>query len=220
MDINDLLIATKDTILMTFITSLCAYLIGIPLGVILYITGKNGICKNKIINSILGFIINILRSVPCLLIIVISIPFVRTVIGIGTGEWYTLVIPLIIASFPFISRLVEQSLNEVDKGVIEASKSLGASKLQIIYRVLLSEAKPSLISGFAVATISILGYTSFAYDFSAGGLISKAYSYYRNDSLNIWNYKVWIIVLLIVVIVQIIQESGLFIARKLDKRRK
>ena len=220
MIIKDLLIACKETLLMTFTTSLFAYLIGIPLGIILNITSKNGICKNKVINTILGFIINVLRSIPCLLIIVISIPIVRKIVGIGTGEWYTLVIPLIVASFPFISRLVEQSLNEVDKDVIEAATSLGASKFQIIYRVLLVEAKPSIISGIAVATISILGYTSFAYDFSAGGLIAKAYAYYRGAPLDIYNWKVWIIVLLIIIIVQIIQELGLLLARKIDKRRK
>lgn len=220
MIFNDLLVAFKETILMTFVTSIIAHLIGIPLGIVLYITSKNGICKNKVINSILGLFINILRSIPCLLIIVISIPIVRSIVGIGTGEWYTLVIPLIIASFPFISRLVEQSLNDVESGVIEAAKSLGASKFQIIKRVLLVEARPALISGFSVATISILSYTSFAYDFSAGGLIAKAYQYYRGEPLNIYNWKVWIIVLILVVFVQIIQELCLLLARKIDKRRK
>ena len=181
MNFNDILVATGETSLMVLISTLLAYLVGLPLGVLLYVTGKNGLVKNKIVNTISGVIVNILRSIPCLLLIVILMPFTRAIIGIGTGEWYTIILPLFVAAFPFVARLVEQSLNEVDHGVIEASKSLGATNLQIINKVLLVEARPSLINGLAVAVVSIIGYTAFSYDIGAGGLIAKAYSYFKQD---------------------------------------
>ena len=128
-----------------------------------------------------------------------------------------MIVPLVAASFAFISRMVEQSLAEVPSGVIEASKSLGASDLQIVTKVLLSEAKPSLISGFAVTVVSIIGYTSFAGYIAGGGLIVEAFNlgYYGTEKLGMW-----ICILFVVIIVQIIQEGGLYISKKLDKRRK
>ena len=128
-----------------------------------------------------------------------------------------MVIPLIVASFGFVSRMVEQSLTEVNSGVIEAAKSLGASNWQIISKVLLSEATPSLVSGFAVSVVSIIGYTSFAGYIAGGGLIYHAFNlgYYGTEELGMW-----ICILFVVIIVQLIQEGGLFIAKKLDKRRK
>lgn len=212
--------AFLETLLMVLIATTLAYIVGLPLGILLYVTGKNGLIKNKIINSISGFIVNILRSIPCLLLIVLLMPLTRLILKFGTGHWYSIIIPLFFASFPFVARLVEQSLQEVDAGVIEASKSLGASNFQIIKKVILVEAKPSLIGGIAVAMVSILGYTAFAYDIAAGGLISYAYSIYINDTSNPWNIKIWTVILLIIIIVQVIQELGLFISRKLDKRRK
>lgn len=220
MNINDILNATGETFLMVVISTLLAYLVGLPLGVVLYVTGKNGLIKNRIINQISGVIVNILRSIPCLLLIVILLPFNRMIIGLGTGEWYTIIIPLFVASFPFVSRLVEQSLNEVDNGVIEASKSLGASNMQIILRIILVEALPSLINGLAVAMVSIIGYTAFAYNIGAGGLISKAYSYYTQDPGHPWAIRIWVVIIFIVAIVQLIQELGLLISRKLDRRKK
>ena len=209
-----------QTCLMVLISTVLAYLVGLPLGILLYVTGKNGLIKNKVINSIAGFIVNILRSIPCLLLIVLLMPLTRLILKYGTGHWYSIIIPLFFASFPFVARLVEQSLQEVDAGVIEASKSLGASNFQIIKNVILVEAKPSLIGGVAVAMVSILGYTAFAYDIAAGGLISYAYSIYTNNTSDPWNIKIWAVILLIIIIVQVIQELGLFISRKLDKRRK
>lgn len=128
-----------------------------------------------------------------------------------------MIVPLVAASFAFISRMVEQSLAEVPSGVIEASKSLGASDLQIVTKVLLSEAKPSLVSGFAVTVVSIIGYTSFAGYIAGGGLIVEAFNlgYYGTEKLGMW-----ICILFVVIIVQIIQEGGLYISKKLDKRRK
>jgi D-methionine transport system permease protein len=220
MNFADLWKATYETLLMTLITTVAAYLVGIPLGVLLHTTSKNGLHPNKPVNIVLGVLVNILRSVPCMLLIILLFPFTRAVFKRGTGEWYTMLIPLFFASFPFVSRLVEQSLSEVDKSEIEAVRSMGASDWQIITKVLLSEAKPSLIGGLAVSAISILGYTSFAYDFGAGGLIASAFSFFSSHTttyLSYWN--VWVIVLIIVVIVQLLQEAGLYISRKTDKRR-
>ena len=220
MNISDILKSTMETFLMVGISTFLAYLVGLPLGVLLFVTGKNGLVKNKVVNQISGVIVNILRSIPCLLLIVILLPFNRMLIGIGTGEWYTIILPLFVAAFPFVARLVEQSLNEINYGVIEASRSLGASNFQIITKVILVEARPSLINGLAVAMVSIIGYTAFSYNIGAGGLIAKAYSYYTQDPGHPWALRIWIIIIVIVVIVQIIQELGLFISRKLDRRRK
>ncbi len=219
--IGDLLKATGETILMTLIGTILAYLIGFPLGVILNITSKNGIKSNKWINGVIGVFVNIMRSIPCLLLIVILMPLTRVIFNRATGYWYTMIIPILFASFGFVSRLVESSLNEVDSGVIEASKSMGASTYQIIIKVMLQEAKPSLINGVAVSLINVIGLTAFAHSFSAGGLITMAYSYYTTHTVNyLEGSTIWIILIAIVVLVQIIQELGLFLSKKLDKRRK
>jgi D-methionine transport system permease protein len=221
MDILELLKSLGETIAMTFLSTAVAYLVGFPLGIILQITSKNGIKPNTYVNKPLGIFVNIMRSIPCLLLIVILLPVTRTIFGRGTGNWYTMLIPIIFASFGFISRIVETSLNEVDSGVIEASKSMGATTFQIIKKVLIIEAKPSLINGLTVAIINIIGLTAFAYDFGAGGLISMAYSHYVNNTRDYLNGpNIWIILIVIVLLVQIIQESGLFISKKTDKRRK
>ena len=214
-----LLKAAKDTLLMTGISTLIAYVIGLPLGILLYITSKNGLGANKWINFILGTIVNIFRSIPCLLLIIVLIPLTNIVFGKGSwsGNWYSMIVPLVFASFAFIARMVEQSLSEVNSGVIEAAKSLGASNFQIITKVLLTEARPSLISGFAVTVVSIIGYTSFAGYIAGGGLIVEAFNlgYYGTDKLGMW-----ICILFVVIIVQIIQEGGLLISKKIYKRRK
>ena len=219
MNWTNLLEAVSDTLLMTVISTIVAYIIGLPIGIILYNTSNKGLKPNKIINSILGTIVNLFRSIPCLLLIIIFIPVTNIIFGKGSwsGDWYSMIVPLVAASFAFISRMVEQSLAEVPSGVIEASKSLGASDLQIVTKVLLSEAKPSLISGFAVTVVSIIGYTSFAGYIAGGGLIVEAFNlgYYGTEKLGMW-----ICILFVVIIVQIIQEGGLYISKKLDKRRK
>jgi D-methionine transport system permease protein len=220
MNSAELWTATYETLLMTLISTALAYLVGIPLGICLNITSKNGLHPNRVINLILGVIVNLLRSVPCMLLIIVLLPVTRAIVGRGTGVWYTILIPLFVASFPFVARMVEQSLSEVPSSEIEAVRSMGATNGQIVRKVLLGEAKPSLISGIAVSSISILGYTSFAYDFGAGGLISSAYAFYTAHTGNYLSYpNVWIIILVVVVIVQLLQEVGLYIARKTDKRR-
>ncbi len=214
-----LLEALRDTMLMTVISTVIAYIIGLPIGVLLYVTSKKGLIPNTIVNTILGTIVNIFRSIPCLLLIIVLIPVTNIFFGKGSwsGNWYSMIVPLVFASFAFIARMVEQSLTEVNSGVIEAARSLGASDFQIIMKVLLSEAKPSLISGFAVTVVSIIGYTSFAGYIAGGGLIVEAFNlgYYGTDKLGMW-----ICILFVVIMVQLIQEGGLFISKRIDKRRK
>lgn len=210
--------ALLETVLMTVVSTFVAYLIGLPLGVLLHVTSKKGLRPKRIINMILGTFVNIFRSVPCLLLIIVLIPLTNLVFGKGSwsGNWYSMVVPLVFASFGFVARMVEQSLSEVPYGVVEAARSLGASDLQIIFRVLLKEAGPSLISGFAVCVVSIIGYTSFAGYIAGGGLIYQAFTwgYYGTEKTGMW-----ICILFVVIVVQIIQEGGLFIAKKVDKRR-
>ena len=219
MNWADILEAIVSTLLMTCVSTVVAYIIGLPIGVLLYNTSKKGLTTNTTVNTIIGTIVNIFRSIPCLLLIIILIPVTNLIFGKGSwsGNWYSMVVPLVFASFAFIARMVEQSLAEVNGGVIEAAKSLGASNWQIILKVLISEAKPSLISGFAVTVVSIIGYTSFAGYIAGGGLICEAFNlgYYGSDKLGMW-----LCILFVVVIVQLIQEGGLFISKKLDKRRK
>ena len=219
MTLPQLLEASKDTLLMTCISTIIAYILGLPLGILLFVTSKKGLKPNRTVNLIFGTIVNIFRSIPCLLLIIVLIPITNIIFGKGSwsGNWYSMIVPLVFASFAFIARMVEQSLSEVNSGVIEAAKSLGASDMQIIIKVLLSEAKPSLISGFAVTVVSIIGYTSFAGYIAGGGLIVEAFNsgYYGTDKLGMW-----ICVLFVVIIVQLIQEGGLLLSKKIDKRRK
>ncbi|MBQ9456916.1 MAG: ABC transporter permease subunit [Bacilli bacterium] len=205
---------------MTLIATFLAYLVGLPLGILLYQTGKKGLRPNRPLNLVLGIFVNILRSIPCLILIIVLIPLTRGVFGRATGAWYTMIIPLFFASFAYVARVVESSLNEVDQGVVEAAKSMGATSPQIIWKVLIREARPSLLMGLSLTTISILGYTAFAFDFGGGGLIARAYSIYHNYPMNYLSRpEIWVILFLIVAVVQIIQEVGLFLAKKTDKRR-
>ena len=203
-----------ETLYMVVLSTAFAYVIGIPLGVALYITDKNGICKNKVVNFILGLITNLTRSIPFLILVVAIIPFTRAIVGTSIGPGATIV-PLVISAAPFVARMVESSLNEVNQGVIEAALAMGSSKIQIIFKVLLPEAKPSLLLGGTITLATVLGYSSMPGFGGGGGLgaIATNYGYYR--------YKkdiMWITVALIVVIVQIFQLIGQGIAKKTDKR--
>lgn len=211
---------TGETLLVTVISTTLAYLLGLPCGILLNVTSKNGLKPCKWLNFILGLIVNVLRSIPCLIIIVLCIPWTRAFFGRGTGKWYTILIPLTVCAFGFVSRMVEQSLAEVSAGEIEAVKSLGATDFQLITKVLLPEAKVSLITGVCVVAVSIIGYTSFAYNIGAGGLISGIYTYYTRNTGNYLSKGIfWILIVIVVLIVQLIQELGLKIAKKIDKRR-
>ena len=213
--------AFYETVLMTVISTSLAYLVGLPLGVLLNVTSKNGLRPNKFINTVLGIIVNFLRSIPCLILTVILIPLNRSIFGTASGSFYTMIIPLFFSSFAYVSRIVEQSLNEVDNGEIEAIRSLGASDFFIIRKVLLVEARSSLVLGIGVTLVNVIGYTSFAYNLGAGGLISQIWSYYTKHTSDFTStFLFWFLIILVVLIVQLFQELSFFISKKIDKRRK
>jgi D-methionine transport system permease protein len=203
-----------ETLYMTLVSTLFSYLFGLPLGIALTVTGKDGITPRPAFNKILGLLINLVRSVPFLILLIAVIPFTRFIVGTSIGSTATIV-PLVIGAAPFIARLVESSLKEVDRGVIEAAQSMGCSMTQIIRKVLLPEARPSLIVGSAIALTTILSYSAMAGIVGGGGLgdIAIRYGYYRYQ-----NDVMLVTVALLVVIVQIFQEAGMKIARIGDKR--
>ena len=205
-----------ETLYMVLVSSAVSYAIGIPLGVLVYITDKGGICQNRVINFVIGGIINLVRSVPFLILLVAILPFTRLVVGTTIGSTATIV-PLVVAAAPYVARMVESSLKEVDSGVIEAAHAMGSSSFQIIYKVLLPEAKPSLIVGVTISLATILGYSAMAGFVGGGGLgaIATNYGYYRYDSKTML-----ITVALLVIIVQLFQEGGLRLVHRIDKRIK
>ena len=220
MKFDDILTMILETLAMVSISGALAYLIGLPLGVLLNVTSQKGLKPCKWLNFVLSLIVNILRSIPCLIVVVLLMPTVRAILGKGTGEWYTIIIPLFVTSFGFVARMVEQSLAEVDKGKVEAVQSLGGTNFQIITKVLLPEARSSLIGGLAVTLVSLLGYTSFAYNISAGGIIAGIWRYYSQNTGDYLEHPVfWIMIIVVILLVQLIQELGLAISKKLDKRR-
>lgn len=220
IDNIDIIKAIYETMLMSVISLILAYIVGLPLGVLLKVTSKTGLKPNKIVNLILGAIVNFLRSIPCLIITVILLPLTRILLGKGTGVWYTMVIPLFFSSFAYVARIVEQSLTDVDNGKIEAIKSMGASDFMIVRKVLIPEARSSLLLGVCVTFVNIIGYTSFAYNIGAGGLIASIYAYYMGHSKNFETSPVfWLLIVIVVIIVEAVQELGLYLAKKLDKRR-
>lgn len=205
-----------ETLYMVLVSSSVSYVIGIPLGVLVFITDVNGICRNRGINLVIGGIINLVRSIPFLILLVAILPFTRLVVGTTIGSTAT-VVPLVVAATPYVARMVESSLKEVDTGVVEAAHVMGSSVFQIIYKVLLPEAKPSLLVGATISLATILGYSAMAGFVGGGGLgaIATNYGYYRYDS-----GIMLITVILLVVIVQIFQEAGLWLVNRVDKRIK
>lgn len=203
-----------ETLYMTVASAFFAYVVGLPLGVILSVTGKNGIAENKFINAVLGFIVNFFRSAPFLILLVAIIPFTRFIVGTFIGSTAAIV-PLTVAAAPFVARLVESSLDEVDKGLIEAAEAMGATRMRIIFKVLIPEAKPSLIINAAIATTTILSYSAMAGFVAGGGLgdISITYGFYMNNT-----ELMWVTVVLLFVIVQVFQTAGTLIAKFTDKR--
>ena len=212
--INMLLNGIWEPVYMVFLSSLLSYVIGIPLGIALVVTDRGGIRPFPLFNRVLGVVINLLRSVPFIILLVMVIPVTRLIVGKIIGP-NAAVVPLVISAFPYISRMVESSLKEVDAGVIEAAKSMGASTGQIIWKVLLPEAKPSLLVGAAISITTIVGYSAMAGAVGAGGLgdIAIRYGYHRYET-----DMMLITVVLLVIIVQIIQEVFMRISRKSDKR--
>lgn len=203
-----------ETLYMTLASTFVGYLVGLPLGICLAVTDKDGLTPNKVIYKVLDFIVNVLRSIPFLILLILLIPFTRLVVGRSTGVSAT-VVPLVVAAIPFIARMVESSIKEVDNGVVEAARSMGASNLRIIVHVLITESKTSLISGITIAIGTILGYSAMAGVVGGGGLgdIAVRYGYYRYQT----NIMV-ITVVLLIVLVQVFQTSGNLIAKKTDKR--
>lgn len=212
--IEMILTGIMETLYMVFLSSLISYLIGIPLGIILVVTDRDGIRAFPLFQKILGMVINLLRSVPFIILLIMAIPLTRAIVGTTLGA-KAVVPPLVIAAAPYIARMVESSFKEVDAGVIEAAKSMGASTFQIIWKVLLPEAKPSLLVGAAISVTTILGYSAMAGFVGGGGLgtIAINYGYYRYQT-----DMMLVTVVILVIIVQIIQETGLLAARLSDKR--
>lgn len=203
-----------DTLYMTLISAFLSYLLGLPLGLLLVASEKNGIFPVPALNKALGVIINLVRSVPFLILLILLMPFTKIVVGTILGVKATIV-ALVVAATPFVARLVESSIKEVDNGVIEAAQSMGASPFEIVSKVLLPEAKPSLLIGSAIAVTTILGYSAMAGIVGGGGLgaIAINYGYYRYQT-----DIMFITVILLVIIVQVLQEVGMKIAKVSDKR--
>jgi len=216
LDKNLLQLGIWETIYMTLLSSLIAYIIGLPLGVILSITDQNGICPNSFVNRILGFIVNFFRSIPFIVLMVAMLPVAKFILGTSLGNGAVIVM-LVIAAAPYVGRMVESSIKEVNSGVIEAAQSMGCTNFQIITRVLLPEAKPALIHGAVISMVTILGYSAMAATIGGTGLgqIAIIYGHQRSNS-----DITWICVLLMVLIVQAIQIVGTYIERKTDKRIK
>ncbi len=204
-----------DTIYMTLASTAMAYLLGLPLGLLLVITEKGSICPLPVFNRVLGVIINLLRSIPFLILLVWVMPVTRAIVGTTIGSSAT-VVPLVIAAAPFIARMVESSIKEVDPGVIEAAQSMGATNAQIVWKVLLPEAKPSLIVGAAISVTTILGYSAMAGFVGGGGLgdIAIRFGYYRYE-----DEIMLITVIILVLLVQVMQEVGMRIASSSDRRK-
>ncbi len=203
-----------ETLYMTLVSTLLAYAIGLPLGLALVVTSESLSKTAHVTNSILGIIVNLLRSVPFLILLIAVTPFTRIVVGTTIGSTATIV-PLVIASAPFIARLVESSVKEVDRGVIEAAQCMGASTMQIIRKVMLPEAKPSLVIGAAIAVTTILSYSAMAGIVGGGGLgtIAINYGLYR------YKYDVMLVTIaILVIVVQIFQEVGMKLAKIGDRR--
>ncbi len=211
---NVLQLAIWETIYMTFISAFFAYLFGLPLGVLLCVTDKEGIAPIGWLNKVLGFVVNVFRSVPFIILMIAVLPAAKLIVGTSMGN-KAMVVTLIIAAVPYVARMTESSIKEVDNGVIEAAQAMGTSTFKIIYKVLIPEAKPSLIVGAVISLVTILGYSAMAGTIGGGGLgmiaISYGYQRFNNDI-------VWVCVVLTVIIVQLIQEIGMLIARKTDKR--
>lgn len=205
---------TRDTLVMTVIATVFAYIIGLPLGILLSITSPHGIRPHKVFNNILGWIVNVGRSLPFIILMIAIMEFTKLIVGTKIGVRGAIV-PLVVSAAPFIARMVEGSLAEIDAGVVEAAQSMGASPFQIVRKVYLPEAKPSLILGASVSAITVIAYTAIAGVVGAGGLgdLSLRYGYQRDiPSMS------WASAILLIIIVQVIQSVFSWLSTKVDKR--
>ena len=203
-----------DTLVMVVISTAFAYLIGLPLGVALILTQPHGIRPHRGVYRVLDWIVNIGRSVPFIILMVAIMPFTRMVVGTTIGVKGAIV-PLVVSAAPFIARMVETSLNEVDAGVVEAAQSMGASTLQIVWKVYLPEAKPSLILGGAISLVTILAYTAIAGTVGAGGLGDIAVRYGHQRGIT---SVMWVTVVFLIILVQVVQLIFNWLSRRIDKR--
>jgi len=203
-----------ETIYMTALSTLFSYGIGLPLGLVLSVTDKDGIHPMSGLNRALGIIVNIFRSIPFIILMIAMLPAAKFIVGTSLGN-QAMIVTLVIAASPYVARMVESSIKEVDAGVIEAAQAMGTSSFKLVYKVLIPEAKPSLIIGSVISMVTILGYSAMAGTIGGGGLgqiaITYGYQRYNNDII-------WICVILTILIVQVIQEVGTRIAHKTDKR--
>ena len=211
---KDIAFGLWETTYMVFLSTLFAYILGMPLGVLLVVTDEKGLQPIPWLNKTIGFIVNILRSVPFVILLIMIIPFTRFLVGTASGSFPTIV-PLTVAAFPFIARLVEGSLKELDGGIVEAAKSMGATNMQIVTKVMIPESVPSLINGAAIAITTILSYSAMAGICGGGGLgkIAINEGYYRYIFA-----RMIVPVIILVVIVQVFQTVGDKLSRKCDKR--
>lgn len=208
--------ALWETLYMVAVSTVVSYAIGLPLGLLLVVSDKNGIRPIPVLNTVLGVIVNILRSIPFLILGVMISPLTRAITGSSIGT-AAMIVPLTVAAAPYVARMVESSIKEVPFGVIEAAQSMGASLWQIVWKVLVPEAKPSLMVGAAISVVTILGYSAMSGFIGGGGLGTVAVNY----GYNRYNFEIMLIaVVIIVVVVQLFQEIGLRLAKKLDKRNR
>ncbi|MCM1187196.1 MAG: ABC transporter permease [Lachnoclostridium sp.] len=214
--ITMLLEGIRDTFYMTFVSTFFGYVIGLPMGIVLTLTDKGGIAPNRVVYRMIDIIINITRSVPFLILLILVMPLTKLIVGKSYGSTATIV-PLTLAAAPLIGRMVESSLKEVNQGVIEAAVSMGAKKRTIVFKVLIGEARTSLIVGMTIVLGTVLGYSAMAGVVGGGGLgdIAIRYGYYRYET------GVMLITLIfIVAIVQLMQMVGTLVAKKLDHRNR
>ena len=196
-----------ETLYMVIVSTVISYAIGLPLGLTLVVTDKDGIRPMPIVNTVLGVVVNILRSIPFLILAVMITPVTRAIVGKAIGTT-AMIVPLTFAAAPYVARMVESSIKEVPFGVIEAAQSMGASPWQIVWKVLVPEAKPSLMVGGAISVVTILGYSGL-------GTVAVNYGYNR------YNFPIMLVaVIIIVIVVQIFQEVGMRLAHHLDKRNR
>jgi len=203
-----------ETLYMTFLSTFFAYLIGMPLGLLLSVSDKGGIRPMRVPNRVLGIFVNAFRSVPFIILMVAMLPIAKFIVGTSLGN-EAMIVTLVIAAAPYVARMVESSIKEVDAGVIEAAHAMGTPSLRIVFKVLIPEAKPALVIGAVISTVTILGYSAMAGTIGGGGLgkIAITYGYQRyNDDI------IWICVALTILIVQLVQEFGMRLAHKVDKR--
>lgn len=212
--IDILLKGTWETVVMTFVSGYFSFMIGLPIGVALFITRKGQIKDNKKLNRLIAFFVNVFRAIPFIILIVWMIPFTRTIVGTSIGVEAALV-PLSIGAAPFVARMIENSLLEVPSGLVEASRAMGATPFQIITKVLLPEAMPSLINSASITLITLVGYSAMGGAVGAGGLGQVGYQYgYVGYDTTVMN----IVLVLLVILVFIIQTAGNYISKKVDHR--